>query len=146
VRYALNLAKAIGAEVTVYNVVSSEELMRYGEKMRERKNAVGYSPPAPLLEKYQAALSAFMEQHFSDLMAGLKVHQKVEIGTPEINIVEQATKDGTDLIVISTHGRSGITHMLLGSVTEKLVRRATCPVLSIRPAAVRAAAQKAVAA
>jgi nucleotide-binding universal stress UspA family protein len=146
VRYALNLAKAIGAEVTVYNVVSSEELMHYGERMRDRKTSIGYSPPAPILEKYQAALSAFLEQHFSELMDGVKVHQKVEIGTPEINIVEQATKDGSDLIVISTHGRTGIPHMLLGSVTEKLVRRATCPVLSIRPAAVQAAAQKAVAA
>lgn len=146
VRYALNLAKAIGAEVTVYSVVSSEELMRYGEKMRERKSGGGLGPPAPVLEKYQAALSAFLEQHFSDLMAGLKVRQKVEIGTPEINIVEQAKKEGSDLIVISTHGRSGLTHILLGSVTEKLVRRATCPVLSIRPAAAQAAAQKAIAA
>ena len=147
VRYALNLAKAVGAEVTVYNVVSSEELMRYGERMRGKiVGDPGVTPPASVLEKYQVALGAFLEHHFSDVMPGVKVHEKVEIGTPEINIVEQAKKEGSDLIVISTHGRSGLTHILLGSVTEKVVRRAPCPVLSIRPAKEQAAVQKSIAA
>ena len=79
-------------------------------------------------------------------MPGVRVHEKVEIGTPEINIVEQAKKEGSDLIVISTHGRSGLTHILLGIVTEKVVRRAPCPVLSIRPAKEQAAVQKSIAA
>lgn len=147
VRYALNLAKAVGAEVTVYNVVSSEELMRYGERMKDRiAGDAGLSRPDSVLEKYQVDLSAFLEHHFSDLMPGVKVHEKVEIGTPEINIVEQAKKEASDLIVISTHGRSGLTHILLGSVTEKLVRRAPCPVLSIRPTPEQIASQKAIAA
>ncbi|MBI2349180.1 MAG: universal stress protein [Deltaproteobacteria bacterium] len=147
VRYALNLAKAVGAEVTVYNVVSSEELMRYGERMKDRIiGDASLSAPASVLEKYQVALGAFLEQHFSDAMPGVEVHEKVEIGTPEINIVEQAKKEESDLIVISTHGRSGLTHILLGSVTEKVVRRAPCPVLSIRPAKEQAAVQKSIAA
>ncbi|OGQ22056.1 MAG: hypothetical protein A3C54_04615 [Deltaproteobacteria bacterium RIFCSPHIGHO2_02_FULL_60_17] len=147
VRYALNLAKAVGAEVTVYNVVSSEELMRYGERMKDRiAGDASLSAPASVLEKYQVALGTFLEQHFSDVMPGVEVHEKVEIGAPEINIVEQAKKEGSDLIVISTHGRSGLTHILLGSVTEKVVRRAPCPVLSIRPAKEQAAVQKSIAA
>ncbi|MBI2209946.1 MAG: universal stress protein [Deltaproteobacteria bacterium] len=90
VRYALNLAKAVGAEVTVYNVVSSEELMRYGERMKDRIiGDASLSAPASVLEKYQVAL---------------------------------------------------------GSVTEKVVRRAPCPVLSIRPAKEQAAVQKSIAA
>jgi universal stress protein A len=42
-----------------------------------------------------------------------------------------AEREGADLIVMSTHGRTGLSHMLLGSVTEKVVARAPCPVLAI---------------
>lgn len=147
VRYALNLAKAIGAEVTVYNVVSSEELMRYGQKMTDKIAADPSLKTADsVLERYQAALSSFLKAHFSDLIPTVTVHEKVEIGTPDVDIIEEAKKEGADLIVISTHGRSGLTHMLLGSVTEKIVRRAPCPVLSIRPDSEQAPSLKTVAA
>lgn len=139
VRYALNLAKAVGAEVTVYHAVNSEELLWYGEKMKEK---TAFAPPYPVLEKYQSALSQFLKGNFSDLIPSLKVHEKVEMGSPDENIVEEASKGGTDLIVISTHGRTGLSHMLMGSVTEKVVRHAPCPVLSIRPAEEQKASQK----
>jgi universal stress protein A len=48
------------------------------------------------------------------------------------NILATAHELGADLIVMATHGRSGLSHMLLGSVTEAVVRNATCPVLTIR--------------
>jgi nucleotide-binding universal stress UspA family protein len=50
-------------------------------------------------------------------------------------IVRQAKQSQADVIVIGTHGRSGLPHMLLGSVAEKVVRTASCPVLTIRPEA-----------
>ena len=50
-------------------------------------------------------------------------------------IVHQAKHMKADMIVIGTHGRSGLPHMLLGSVAEKVVRTASCPVLTIRPEA-----------
>lgn len=143
VRYALNLAKAVGAEVTVYHVVNYEELLWYGEKIKE-KTASG--PPYSVLEKYQSALAQFLKTNFSDLIPSVKVREKVELGRPDENIVEEAKKEGTDLIVISTHGRTGLSHMFVGSVTEKVVRHAPCPVLSIRPGGEREAAKKAAAA
>lgn len=139
VRYALNLAKAVGAEVTVYHVVSSEELLWYGEKIKEK---TAFGPPYSVLEKYQSALAQFLKTHFSELTSSVKVHAKVELGKPDENIVEEAKKEGVDLIVISTHGRTGLSHMLLGSVTEKVVRHAPCPVLSIRPWDGQKASQK----
>src|SRR3972149_4334007 len=75
-----------------------------------------------------------IKERFSDLIPPVKVNQKVELGAPDVNIVEQAKKEGADLIVISTHGRSGLSHTFIGRVTEKVVRQAHCPVLSIRPA------------
>ena len=147
VRYALNLAKAVGAEVTVYHAVNYEELLWYGEKMREKIATDSTSgPPYSVLEKYETALTQFLKTHFSELTSSVKVHAKVELGKPDENIVEEAKKEKTDLIVISTHGRTGLSHILLGSVTEKVVRHAPCPVLSIRPGGEREAAKKAAAA
>jgi universal stress protein A len=53
-------------------------------------------------------------------------------GSPSAEIVSSQQVDGYDLIVLGTHGRTGISHMLLGSVAEKVVRGAHCPVLIVR--------------
>lgn len=127
VRYALNLARALGAEVTVYHVVDQEDLMQ---------------SPNSVLERYQLALARFLNDHFSDLTPWLKVREKLEIGRPEENIVERARKEGSDLIVISTHGGTGLSHVFVGSVTEKVVRTAPCPVLSIHPQQAEKTTQK----
>jgi nucleotide-binding universal stress UspA family protein len=57
---------------------------------------------------------------------------RLESGPPAQTIVEIAKTGGYDLIVIGTHGRTGIVHALLGSVAERVVRHAPCPVLSVR--------------
>ncbi|MFO7905479.1 MAG: universal stress protein [Planctomycetota bacterium] len=61
------------------------------------------------------------------------VVRSVSMGTPFVDIVRYAREKEVDLIVIGTHGRSGLSHALIGSVTEKVVRKAECPVLSVRP-------------
>jgi len=56
----------------------------------------------------------------------------VRIGSPALEIVETARNIPADLIVISTHGRTGLKHVFLGSVAEHVVQRAPCPVLVVR--------------
>lgn len=63
------------------------------------------------------------------------VDVRVVSGHPANQIVEHAKALPADLIVISTHGASGFEHLMLGSVTEKVLRRATCPVLTVPPLA-----------
>ncbi len=53
-------------------------------------------------------------------------------GVPFLEIIITANDKNVDLIVIGTHGRTGIAHMLIGSVAEKVVRKAPCPVLSVK--------------
>ena len=53
-------------------------------------------------------------------------------GTPFLEIIRLAKEQAADMIVLSTHGRSGLAHVLMGSVTEKVVRKAPCPVLVVR--------------
>jgi nucleotide-binding universal stress UspA family protein len=55
-------------------------------------------------------------------------------GMPFLEIIRYATANAVDLIVIGTHGRSGVEHIIFGSTAEKVVRKAPCPVLSVKPA------------
>ena len=61
----------------------------------------------------------------------VKTVTKVLVGRPFEEIINYATSQAIDLIVIGTHGRGGLSHMLLGSVAEKVVRTAQCPVLTV---------------
>lgn len=61
-----------------------------------------------------------------------KVRTIVKIGDPLFQIVEYARVEHVDLIVMGTHGRSGVVHLFLGSVAERVVRTAPCPVLTVR--------------
>jgi len=63
---------------------------------------------------------------------GLKVRGRLETGDPYLTILRVAASEQYDLIVMGTHGRTGLQHLLVGSVAEKVVRRAPCPVLTIR--------------
>jgi nucleotide-binding universal stress UspA family protein len=71
----------------------------------------------------------------SAIAAGATVDIVIVGGAPVSTILEQATSSGVDLIVMGTHGTSGFQHLLLGSVTEKVLRKASCPVLTVPPRA-----------
>jgi nucleotide-binding universal stress UspA family protein len=62
-----------------------------------------------------------------------QVVREVQSGPPFVEIVRYAKEHDVDLIVMGTHGRTGIAHALIGSVAEKVVRKAPCPVLTVRP-------------
>ena len=66
---------------------------------------------------------------------GIVTHKRVDVGDPAASIVRAAEEESADLIVMSTHGRSGIKGLFFGSVAEKVVRSADCPVLTMKPKA-----------
>ena len=119
-RYALELARGWGAEVTVYQVTDATELASYKARSLD-----------DLIEKHKKALREFLNDNFAELLPLIEVREKVEVGSPAQSIVAEAEKEGSDLIVMSTHGRTGLSHLLMGSVTEKVVRSAVCPVFSV---------------
>jgi len=90
---------------------------------------------APINIKDYAVAQA--EQHLADLAAridkdGVTAKTFIRIGKPEDEIVKFAAEHGVDLIAMGTHGRTGLAHMLVGSVAERVVRASTVPVLTIR--------------
>lgn len=86
-----------------------------------------------LIEKHKKMLGRFLKLAVGDLLPQVSVRQEVGFGVSYKTIVEKAGEEKADLIVMSTHGWSGLFHVLIGSVTEKVVRTASCPVLSIHP-------------
>ena len=61
---------------------------------------------------------------------------RLMIGSPATAIIEMAEREGVELIVMATHGRTGLLRVLMGSVAEEVVRKAKCPVLTVKPAKV----------
>jgi nucleotide-binding universal stress UspA family protein len=76
--------------------------------------------------------NALIKLQSTAVPAGIHSEVKVESGPPSKVIVDHAAKMAADLIVIATHGFSGIKHVLIGSVTERVVQHAPCPVLVVR--------------
>ncbi|MFQ5964826.1 MAG: universal stress protein [Candidatus Scalinduaceae bacterium] len=62
----------------------------------------------------------------------MEIESMVVQGIPFAEIISVAKKDKIDMIVIGTHGRTGLAHIMIGSVSEKVVRKAPCPVLTVR--------------
>lgn len=124
-RYALEFATEQNAAVIVYHVISEDSDWLASDDRLNPANA--------LLPQERERLHAFMTEHFADLMDKVELTEIVEAGVPYNKIVEKAQSENADLIVMSTHGRTGFQQVLLGSVTAKVVARAGCPVLSMRP-------------
>jgi nucleotide-binding universal stress UspA family protein len=95
---------------------------------------LAFPPPGNYMQELQAsaekALSQLPEAGWKH---GPSIIRETRNGPPFVEIVRYAREHDIDLIVIGTHGRGGLVHMLLGSVAEKVVRKSPCPVLSVRP-------------
>jgi nucleotide-binding universal stress UspA family protein len=124
VRYALEMARDVSAEVVVYHAVD------LGGQWKDRPPPE-LAPYHDLLEESRRLLEKFLADNFADCIDLVEVRRAVEIGTPHKNIVEKAAAEGVDMIVMSTHGRTGLNHIIMGSVAEKVVARANCPVLVV---------------
>jgi nucleotide-binding universal stress UspA family protein len=68
----------------------------------------------------------------SEINSGLTVETIIKTGKPFVEINETAGEKNIDLIIIATHGHTGVEHLLFGSTAEKVVRKAPCPVLTLR--------------
>jgi len=126
VRYALEMAREQDAEVVAYHVISED-----GDWFGKDD---GLNPAAALVPQQKERLHEFIKENFADMVGKVNITEVVEAGVPYNKIVKKAEEEKADLIVMSTHGRTGFEQIMLGSVTAKVVARAGCPVLTIRPA------------
>jgi len=86
-----------------------------------------------LVEDMQKSAWQEMDKWIAEVSKQVKDVEKMVVrGVPFVEIIQTAKERNVDLIVIGTHGRTGIDHMLFGSTAEKVVRKAACPVLTVR--------------
>ena len=119
---AVQFAKDWGAQLVMFNCVPLQTFATYGD--------YGGRDSTALAECAQRAARDLMSDVVSNLQSrGIFVQGVVELGAPAQNICDYARANDVDLIVTSTHGSSGLVHLLLGSTAEHIVRYAHCPVL-----------------
>ncbi len=132
--WAAYLAHMTKAELLLLHVVSEEEGRIVNEILGDGAVAqIVVGTRTEVLEErcrrmrgqYEAAIARHIQQD-------LKVRQIVRIGVPFLEIVRVAKEEDVDMVVLGTHGRTGLSQVLIGSVAEKVVHHAHCPVLTIK--------------
>lgn len=130
--YAGDLANHYQAELVLLHVV-------YDPSLEVPEFGMGLAFPGFIEEipkHRREAMSAAKESliKLSDrLPAGLvSVEYHVQFGQPFLEILKFSNEHSIDLIVVGTHGRTGLSHVLLGSVAERVIQKANCPVLTVR--------------
>jgi nucleotide-binding universal stress UspA family protein len=121
--YALGLARAFGASVTLFHVI--EDPVVYVPALG------GYMPQPKEFEDFSDV--ALAEWVVAEDAPGVTIHREWKHGHPVSSILEFAIEHGCDMIVMGTHGRGALSHLLIGSIAERIVRKAKCPVLTVRP-------------
>ncbi len=128
-RYAAMLASRFGASLELLHVV--EDPVMYG--------AWGPEVFVPNMAELMQAVTSDAEKRLVEMKSriareGLRVDTSVIVGRAPHRITEYAGSNGVDLIVMGTHGRTGLSHVVMGSVAEGVVRHAHCPVLTMHGA------------
>jgi nucleotide-binding universal stress UspA family protein len=121
---AIAFAQKLQARVTLLHVIQPP--LAVGADM-------GVWPSPAFVDDLEAAITSDMEGYLARVTAaGLAGEIAVVHGVPFQEIIDTAKARQVDLIMMGTHGRTGLSHVLLGSVAEKVVRLAPCPVLVAR--------------
>jgi nucleotide-binding universal stress UspA family protein len=123
VSYARNLAKHFSAELHVLRIMDD------ADKAQSEFPLTGIIDSSQPQDDYSRWLAELVGE-----AGDVRRIESVQIATDvPAAVVRYAQHNGIDLVVMATHGRTGLTHLLMGSVAETVVRTAPCPVLTLRP-------------
>jgi nucleotide-binding universal stress UspA family protein len=124
--YARVMARQFGAALHVLHVVEDSSL-----EDGFLPDALIPSSPESRTARLREALERLSHRITAEDREQLRAKSEVIFGKPSHAIIDYASDNGFDLIVMGTHGREGIAHLLMGSVAELVVRSATCPVMTL---------------
>lgn len=124
-KYATRFAKQFNAKIYLIYVV---EPMIYPADFSMGQVAI----PSTDIDLHSRAEEELKKLSKDIINGSLKVEILIKTGKPFVEIIETASANDIDLIIIATHGHTGVEHLLFGSTAEKVVRKAPCPVLTLR--------------
>jgi nucleotide-binding universal stress UspA family protein len=127
-QYAVHMARSWGADLYLLHVFEPPFFSHAGVAPSMRAEVHQWI--RELREEDHQRLNRLAEEVRHQ---GAKVHSIFKEGTPFLEILKTAEEIPADLIVMGTHGRTGLAHVFLGSVAERVVRRSSSPVLTVRP-------------
>ncbi|KEF42646.1 MAG: hypothetical protein ER33_05115 [Cyanobium sp. CACIAM 14] len=136
-RQATQLAAALRARLTFFHALPTPTVMHL---LQETLPGLDENPSLMSPEDIRSCMAAVTEKHLDGLVViahgqGVAADRDMaEADQPHRGILEAAERLGCDLIVMASHGRSGVGELLLGSVTHKVLAQGTIPVLVVRPA------------
>jgi nucleotide-binding universal stress UspA family protein len=125
--FARDLAERYDAQLFCLHVV--DDAYQYWSAIGPESLPIG-PPPEEMLDLGRTRLARFTDEYLGNMSKPVISH--VAYGRPFAEIIAFAKEKQVDLIVMGTHGRGAIAHALLGSTTEKVVRKASCAVLTVR--------------
>jgi nucleotide-binding universal stress UspA family protein len=125
--YAKSFAHEYKAELHCLHVV--DEAYQYWLGMSGEGLPVGPGPEE-MMQMAEQQMNEFAARHLADFSP--PAVRRVVLGRPFVEIIHYAREIQADLVVLATHGRGGLRHVLLGGTADKVVRKAPCPVLTIR--------------
>jgi nucleotide-binding universal stress UspA family protein len=143
--YAKALAKVFKAKIVVLHVIETVAytMTETMERVDTATMVKSMTQSPQLMDLYalvQRAAEPALDQLVQDLQKeSLSASRALVQGTAYEQIIAQSQAVGADLIVMGTHGRRGVSHLFMGSVAERVVRMAPCPVLTVRSPHGRAA-------
>jgi nucleotide-binding universal stress UspA family protein len=127
-QWAMDMASTLDAQILCIYVVEEPQIYSSLDM-----GAVAIPTTGDLVESAKLQLQKFVADHLSNATHGAE--SKVVVGHAATEIVETANESGATMIIMATHGYGRVKHAVLGSTTEDVVRRASCPVLSVRSTA-----------
>ena len=126
--HALSLARGLGAELVLLNVINSR-----GLDALDQLAAEGYAVSRDkYIDTVVSDRRAAFEQQYLPVAQGVPTTMVFRVGLPYDEIIKACRDEGVDLVVLATKGRSNLVGSLFGSTAEKVFRRASCTVVSVR--------------
>ncbi len=130
IEYAEELARRFGAEITVLHV---DQPLSPVMMSPDFGAGVDIGAMSRIAEEQRLLAQSEIDKIVARMRdAGLKARSLLRVGSPFLEIINTSQSENADLIVLGTHGRTGLAHVLMGSVAERVVQKAGCPVLTIR--------------
>ncbi len=124
-RYAMGLAEQTGAAMTLVFVVETPQVIPFGPMS-------GYVTTAPAPSEEHLKRAEALVTELAQERPALAVTTRVELGSPADVLVDLASKLGVDLLVVGARGHNAAQRFLLGSVSDRVMHHAACPVLVVR--------------